>query len=874
MFWKTFSAFSLGLVLATTALAQEQPTTVPVATEDKDAPIVALPEPKQPTWWERFFLELERTVRFAGFRLVGYHNHRVTGDREAWRLSNYGGLGPRNWSNRGTLRVSGDRVFGFANFDANLTDARLSNPQDDRYTFVFGPRQNQFQYGDVRSGIGGDNRFVQLNRSLRGLMFSSQAGNLTLQAVRSESKGQARTVSVPGNNTAGPYYLQTSQIVRGSERILIDDQPQVLGQDYIIDYEVGAVTFVNRQTLQARSIPVTSTIVATYEAFSFSGNRGTIDGVGLVYEMGRAGRLGLTYTAQSTGSGGGASARIERFQGFGPPGTPYTLQFEPLTTQPITIRIDGVIQVLGIDYIFDAVNPAIFYTTRTVTSEQTIEVAYTPVPRDTISSDRQATALSYRYPLPRQGFITLSQALGRTVNTPTGTSGTARALEARFSDGPAQLSASFRDVPRGFVSIDALNFQRTERTGDLRLTIEPGARLRYGLTQTNASITTLSVGSGGALIPRLSRLTLVEGFYQTGSPESPFRFTQRRVRSRLSSGPAASDRTGIETRRQFGPVTLGLELSNESLSGGTPRRSAQVSGLTLRTDYAPAFTPREDGGPSWTWRASLSAGFNRVRSQGTTGQGKDILASLNWSFGDRLSLALNHADSDSGALSTLGGLTSGFGEGFTGGTGSNFIGGANRSRSTVLTVNYAPTAAFTLFGNLGERDSLGVVGSNTKSQFLSLGGSLDTNRNLVISGSLSFNRTRFVGSPIRSDSTVFDLRADGSRGRWNYSLGATALLSSGSQFSQDIYNFDGSIGYVLSSRENLIFNALGGGTRGYLPQSQSDLSLVYSYRFWQSLTLNVGYRFQNIQNQDPNVRSGAYRSRGFDIELGFNVARF
>ncbi|MFN3963004.1 MAG: hypothetical protein ACK4NQ_08520, partial [Fimbriimonadaceae bacterium] len=76
--------------------------------------------------------------------------------------------------------------------------------------------------------------------------------------------------------------------------------------------------------------------------------------------------------------------------------------------------------------------------------------------------------------------------------------------------------------------------------------------------------------------------------------------------------------------------------------------------------------------------------------------------------------------------------------------------------------------------------------------------------------------------------------------------------------------------YQLAPRQNLTFYGLLGNASGYLPQDTNDFSLTYQYQIWESLALNVRYRWQNIVSRDANVQSGAFKSRGFDIELGFN----
>lgn len=880
MHWIRYSVASLSL-LAGMALVAAQEVAPDSGQETPPAEAPAPAEPKRESeidrMWRDLVRELQTKVVLSGFRVFGYHNHRITGDRDAFKSTNYGGLGNSGFTNRGTVRASAQSLFGFVNFDATVQDNRLARPQDDRLSLNYRNGDWQVDLGDVRGTLANTNRFARMDKTLRGVNAAYRSSGFSAQVVRSEVRGESRTVSVPGNNTAGPYYLQSSQIVRGSERIRIDDEDLVLGQDYIIDYEVGSVTFVNRQSLAARVVPASSSIVATYEAYGITGSRGTVEGGSMTYNFGAAGQVGVTMLRTRTGATGSLSTRVERFQGFGAPSTPYFLQFEPLAGTNLTIRADGVLQVEGVDYRRDNDNPAVFYFNRTMPSDTTIEVLYTPRPTTTVQGDRETFGIDYRIPLGTGGNITLQQATGRALGA-GGRSGLARGIDMRWGDARWGVTASLRDIPSSYVAVETVGFERNERAADARLTYRPNVGQEAGLNFLNTRISTLTIDNSGNSVVRASRLTLAEAYFNVQSGARPWGIRHRRTATGLTANNS-SQRTTLESQIASGAYPINLELSHEALTGGTgtQRSSATVSGINLRARTNMA-------GP---WSATGSFGFNRVTRAGVTGNGKDMQLSVGYVFRDideegnykypSGTLRLDFTDSDSGALATLGGLNSGFGSGyggngFSGGSGNNFIGGANRFQSLSFSGTMDLRPGLTGFGGLFQRESRGDIGSNTRTLGASAGLTWSINDDTLLSGTLSQTNTEFIGETLSSQATTFDVTLDGRfNPKWTYQTTFSGLLSGGgSQFAQDIWNGEVRSTYRLAPRQNLTFYGLLGNASGYLPQDTNDFSLTYQYQIWDSLALNVRYRWQDIVSRDATVQSGAFKSRGFDIELGFN----
>lgn len=820
--------------------------------------------------WLREKVTSRTTV--SGWRKLGYHVRRVDGDTASYDVTEYGGRGLSRFTDFGYVRVTGFKVLDVLNFDVNVQDSRFQDPQANRFSVDYDGGGFSANLGDIRGSLGGANPHARFDRSLSGVQAGYKGGGFEIRALRSQARGQARTVSFPGTNSAGPYYLQSSQIVRGSERIEVDGELLTLGEDYTIDYELGAVYFVNRQTLQARIIPPTSTIVATYEAFNFGGASGTIEGASASYDAGSLGKLGVTAMRQRSGASGQGSGRLERFQGFGPPSTPYVLQFEPVSVLSVVIRVDGVLQVRGVDYRFDPNNAAVFYMTRFVPSTSTIDVLYTPKAVSTIDGDRSVVGVDYTLPLGRGSRLLLSQATGELTNTAEPKRGVARSADVRWRNGGLELGAGVRDVPIGFVGIETTGFERNERTADLSASYRPNERVALDALYRNSSISS-QTGSGASARTVSNRLTRAEAGYQL-TPERgmPLRLRHTRTTGTGVRGRSTVDTSSLGTSYNRGLWSLGIDAVNRSargpftLGGGSQTGTVDSQGLDVRAAY--------NGGERFG--ATLFAGLSRIRAAGQSGIGRDVALGLSYRPSDNLELRLDAADSDGGNLATLGfdsGIGAGYdGNGFSAGAGADAFISATDARSVQLTASYSPSEQFAASATASVSRRSGGISSNSETVGGGVGLTWTFGAPLTLDLSLDASRTRFFETPGESTAVTASLRLEGApRGRFSYRTGLTALLTGGSgDFAQDSLAFDASLNYLLAERHNLNLSLDVGQLRGYLPQDSRTFGVTYQYQIWRSLAFNVGYRWIDVQNTTPGLTTGAYRSSGFDFELEFN----
>src|SRR5690348_5338350 len=69
--------------------------------------------------------EIARRITISGWRRLAYHTRAVSGDTEAYDVTEYGGRGLSRFTDFGQVRVSGQKVLGVANFDLNIQDSRF-----------------------------------------------------------------------------------------------------------------------------------------------------------------------------------------------------------------------------------------------------------------------------------------------------------------------------------------------------------------------------------------------------------------------------------------------------------------------------------------------------------------------------------------------------------------------------------------------------------------------------------------------------------------------------------------------------------------------------------------------------------------------------
>jgi hypothetical protein len=382
--------------------------------------------------------------------------------------------------------------------------------------------------------------------------------------------------------------------------------------DYVINYEIGSITFVNR------IIPPTSTILVSYESLNFNSSAGTVQGAGVSLDLSKFGRVGLTMIEQKSRSGGGLSSRVEQFEGFGAAGTPYFLEFEPLSTAqyPTIIRVNGVLQINGVDYYFDANNKSIFYFRRFIPSSNIVEVSYFPRPTSVANGDRRVTGFDYRLPFGKGSYLQYSQAIGELRSDVTPTKGTAKGLSAVYKAGPLELKAGWRDVPNTFVGIESRGFNRNEKAIDFSAEFAKGG-FTHGVAHQNSAVSTRTVDQSGNVSVNNGRQTTSRLYSSYSSDSWMWNAEQARRTVTSARGDTKLDTTSFFGSKKWGKVDARFGLDHQSgVAPDGTGKSARLSldSLRLDADYRPTKEL------SLGWRSSLS----KVKYGPDSGTGRDM----------------------------------------------------------------------------------------------------------------------------------------------------------------------------------------------------------------------------------------------------------
>lgn len=823
----------------------------------------------QQSWFQKNVLS---RLQWSGQRTLGYHLFRFQGDAESFNALTNFGTGLQTFSDTGNITIRAEKLFDFVTFDAQFTDNRFSDPEQQQTLLNYKRGGLDLNYGTVRASLTGGNQFVNFNRSLDGFSGGFTKGRLNARVVSSDTRGAAQTITVEGNNTSGPYYLQTGRIIRDTLQVQVDGKPQVVGQDYVADNQLGTITFLNKV------ITPTSVINASYESFDFGGQRGAIRGVGFNYDLGWAGRLGFTSVEQLTGDSNANPIREEKSFGFGRPGDQYYLQFEPIAST-IRITVNGIPRTFSVtddgvsDFYIDPRLPILIISRGAIPTTQEIIFSYRPKLVQTATGDRKVTGFDYTVYAPgsKNTFIRFSQASGEAKGL-NPNSGFAQGLDLKIDEGKGAFTANFKKIEPGFSSIEQTGFNRNED------------RVQYGLDYYTKGLTS-RIGSYNTSIASFDTTTgLINGSTRVVDDRAELEYSDPKNRQRninhrqtlkysrtsaVATNESVLRSLGFGDEYRYKKLSFTAETEKQSGRGLVNSKTQDFGVNTFRT------TVGYDA--SSKLRLTASASQSAIKTEDESSLGYDYSLGANLLDTGPWSGSLVYALSDSGTLASLGfsnGTGIGFGNnGFSG--GSNTLStGQLRSRRFSLNGSHQVKENMILGFNLTQQNSEGLSTSNADLRNLSLNLSWRPNdvSNLNVDWSRA-NTTFLNGSTPTSSSSSIDLNYNTSPGKfWSFNVGYNFTDSSGGAFAQSSLNGTFGTGYRINDRQRLFLNAILSNTRGFYPQDDTSINAGYSYQLIPGIALTGRYTFRDLVNLDPSLTAGAFRSNGLSLELTFDFS--
>lgn len=857
--------------------------------------------------------EFQRKVQLSGSKRIGFHIARIQGDRNAYRDSYYFGQGGRPVTDFTELSIIGTKVFGLLNFNWRLSNSPFSTPLDRRVSITYERGGTRLDLGDITASLGG-NELVSFTKTLRGVALSTSPlpkSSLRISGIYSETRATARTSVIYGNDSGGPYYLNASQILDGSERVRVDGREMVRGRDYEIDYFTGLLTFK-----EGIIIPRTSTILVSFEAEGFNEPAGRITGWRIDAPLGAL-KLGAISLRQDARSSSGLRTKTERFYGYGNPLSPYELQYPVEPGSAVIATVDGVPQQQGTkrgegDFFVDPDIPYRVYFNRAIPATSIISITYIPRMTGNFNiGSRQVLGYDLNWQFGRLGGISLYAASSSAQRGTSLLQGQARMLNANLNLGRIRWNTVWRDIDPDFVTVDSVGFRRQEKGYSHSLEYQGDrlfqARVTFDRVQVPDYLGSYLSGAQRTGSASVSNTALDATLSLPKMPQVRFSFLQQSNQSG-SYGSNQTRNHSLSLSQQWGKVSLSLDW--------LATRANSVSNFTSNTGTVTTNTyssSNETIRLTWSWNQSERLTLNGVIARARTSSGNSSSNAQDWSIGLRwspwrsLSVGYQYVLRDSGTISSggsfiggglggsfigPGGYQSGWGVGY--GAGGNYSGGyynpitsgltyssiGVKNRSHNLTINFAPGDNLTVDLSWMQQLSAGDNLTNTDMKGLSLG----INYRLSSKSSLALNYTRqdvgYLGSSdgantdilyvnLRTELTrklILSLQAQRMNSRSLFSLSGRGQLQ-----TQKMLAYALRLEYPFAARQSLFLEHRFSDVQGFFGSLDRDSALGYEYEINRFLAFTLSLRLQERTNRDPQYTSYNYKAFTLDADLS---ARF
>ncbi|MEN3000518.1 MAG: hypothetical protein ABDI19_01600 [Armatimonadota bacterium] len=848
--------------------------------------------------WDAFEQELRTRVTISGRKTMGFHLHQVEGDAASFRDQNYYGQGGQRTTDYTDLSIRVDRLFGLLSFDWRWSNSRFRNPFDTRITWTYESPNFTMEWGDINAVLGGQNQLVAFHRTLKGAIATAKFGRSSLRYITSETKAAARTITIQGNDSPGPYYLQGSQIVDGSERVQVDGVEKRRGEDYTIDYYAGILQF-----REGMIIPRTSTIVVTYETYAFNSRPSRLDGWRFETQLGRGINLGVSMLSQKVRGGLGLRPRTEQFYGRGAPSVPYDLDFPPLrdSAHPIVVLVAGAPQREGEDYYFDPVLPYRFYFTRFIPQTLIVQVTYTPLPDpgSTIGGNREVIGADITFPLGKIGNIVWNVARSRAQTLGASLEGIAHIAEAKLNFGRMNLNTVYHRIPAEFISIESVGFRRNETGHRSNLSYQLGRATQFQLNWSQSRVASLNPLSGGFSTSFTD--TDIRTYTLSHTPANGFSINLTRTQNRATSTSSHNQQTidALSIGRTWKNLTLTLgydrtdAVSRFRGSGGSPtEQTYRIQSLRARVD--------------WTVNERLTiqgtAATSDIRQTNSATRARDFSLSASWRPTDRLEMSYRWSDLDSGTLgrdffgrTRQGGFQPPLGGGFqnpwgVGYNGNGFSSGAPsfsgytyygvRGKGHELNLRWTPFDTVSVDVQASIQRAAGDFQTNSEQRALSVGVSYLPFEWLALNATWSKQDVEFLTASGSSKNEYLALSAEiGPLNRWTfninfYQMTTQSVLGEGfsgtpGAFTQQPVGLAFRASYAIAQNQSLFAEWQRTDLRGYLASRDTLFNFGYEYRITRNLSFVLSYRFREQLNLDPQYRQYSYRARSLDANLNF-----
>ena len=467
--------------------------------------------------WDTFLKSTGSKFDVKGDASVSFRKDSVSGGNQAaqtYQDQYYYGQGSNGLYANTSLHVDAT-LFKYFHYDSTISNSPYRNPGENRVKLDYNTKKTRFQVGDINAGFQG-NSLIDFSRYLSGVEFeNSWTNQLKTTMLFSRTKAETKTLTSTGNDSAGPYYLFSGQIVDGSAHVRVDNRDMVPGKDYTLDSNTGLLQFLNGNVILH-----SQTIAITYETQGYNQSQGTIYGFRAQYTPRGSNNFGVTYVTQQTRALSNLSQRTQQFYGVEQAGGSYTMDSAIDSTKPINVTVNGVPLVGGSastgDYWIDSVFPTQIRIRNPIPTSQQVVVKYVPLDTDPNPGNRSVLGLDGHLGMGKWGGLTLEGAFSGLDLS--GKTFAGRAAQMRADLTPLRnLSThiTVRAVGATFSSVQTPGFNRNEKSVDIAGEYSPTSRLHLNYDWQNARRPSYSYGTGISTGSQYNIISRGEDTYKT-----------------------------------------------------------------------------------------------------------------------------------------------------------------------------------------------------------------------------------------------------------------------------------------------------------------------------------------------------------------------
>ncbi len=403
-------------------------------------------------------------LEVSGNSSMSLNYNNVTGQESTYQNDYVGRDQPV--SHTSNLYITGELLRDLY-LNATIVDD-LFSPDRTRWNLRYDGRYAKVLVGDFTANLAG-NQFVLLNRTLQGVQVDAGLPKGSLTFITSTLTSPVHTQTFPGGNVSGPYYLEATPIVDGSEAISINGERKTRMTDYTLDYTNGILNFTS-----GLIVSPSDTITASYEVNGNGTSGGQLYAVRAAYPVLPKLNIGVSYLALDTPTVATTTTKqwTEQFVGNGGRGPFY------LSNRPVLTDGSEVVTVNSILWA-DLTTNAKWYTLDTATGGILFDAGKEPPPGSTITvkytqridnaagNDRAVGGVDVNWQPWKRVTLSMEAATSKPTTDTQALSGRdALAITGTYSDPKLSANVHYRNVDEGFTPLDMVGFSQALRGMD------------------------------------------------------------------------------------------------------------------------------------------------------------------------------------------------------------------------------------------------------------------------------------------------------------------------------------------------------------------------------------------------------------------------